>query len=96
MNMTSGKLQKASLILAEKDGKDIVQTGRGKEEGVEFMFNPTELKFSRTLNIEQAQGAVSKSGQNQTSFKHPNPYQLTISNIMLDTYEMYEEGKKQP
>lgn len=91
--MTS--LSKASLILAEKDGKGIGQT-QGKEEGIEFMFNPTELKFSRTLNIEQAQGAVNKSGQNKTSFKHPNPYQLTISNIMLDTYDTYEDGKKQP
>jgi hypothetical protein len=54
---------------------------------IEFMFNPTELKFSRSVNIEQAKGSSSSSGNSKTSFKHPNPYQLTISNIMLDTYE---------
>ena len=54
---------------------------------IEFMFNPTELKFSRSVAIDQAPGATTKKGQNQTSFKHPNPYQLTISNIILDTYE---------
>lgn len=61
-------------------------TGENAQK-IEFMFNPTELKFSRSVNIEQAAGANTRSGQNKTSFKHPNPYQLTISNIMLDTYE---------
>lgn len=59
---------------------------------IEFMFNPTELKFSRSVAIDQAPGATTKKGQNQTSFKHPNPYQLTISNIILDTYE--KQGKE--
>ncbi len=78
-------LEKARLVpIEQSEGKTI-----------EFMFNPTELKFSRSVNIEQAQGAVTRSGQNKTSFKHPNPYQLTISNIILDTYETYETEKKQ-
>jgi hypothetical protein len=54
---------------------------------IKFMFNPTEIRFSRSVNIEQSPGSRSQSGQNRTSFKHPNPYQLTISNIILDTYE---------
>lgn len=58
-----------------------------KATPIKFMFNPTELKFSRSVAIDQAPGATTKKGQNQTSFKHPNPYQLTISNIILDTYE---------
>jgi hypothetical protein len=60
---------------------------------IEFMFNPSELKFSRSVNIEQSEGSRTKSGQNKTSFKHPNPYQLTISNIILDTYEN-SQGKQ--
>jgi Contractile injection system tube protein len=58
-----------------------------KAKEIVFMFNPTELKFSRSINTEQSQGSQTKSGNNKNSFKHPNPYQLTISNIILDTYE---------
>lgn len=60
---------------------------------IEFMFNPTEIKFNRSVNIEQAEGSRTPSGQNKTSFKHPNPYQLTVSNIILDTYEN-KEGQR--
>ena len=64
-----------------------------KATPIEFMFNPTELKFSRSIVIEQAAGSTTKKGQNQTSFKHPTPYQLTISNIILDTYEKQGEER---
>ena len=77
-----GTLKKAELKPA---------TGE-KATPIQFMFNPTELKFSRSVAIEQAPGSTTKKGQNQTSFKHPNPYQLTISNIILDTYE--KQGKE--
>ena len=56
-------------------------------ENIEFMFNPNQLDFSRSIDIEQAQGARTTEGENKTSFKHPNPYSLKISNILLDTYE---------
>ena len=68
-------LQKAKLIAV--DGG----------ENIEFMFNPNQLDFSRSIDIEQAQGARTTEGENKTSFKHPNPYSLKISNILLDTYE---------
>ncbi len=78
----SGTLKKAELRPASGE----------KADPIKFMFNPTELKFSRTVAIEQAPGSTTTRGQNQTSFKHPNPYQLTISNIILDTYE--EQGEE--
>ena len=55
---------------------------------IEFMFNPNELGFSRSMSLEQSNGARTDQGQNKVSFKHPNPYSLKISNIMLDTYEL--------
>ncbi len=64
-----------------------------KDDKIEFMFNPTELKFSRSVNIEQSPGSRTPRGQNKTSFKHPNPYQLTISNIVLDSYEKPERER---
>lgn len=71
------QLEKAKLIPAQGERAD----------KIEFMFNPTELKFSRSVNIEQSEGSRTNQGNNKPSFKHPNPYQLTISNIILDTYE---------
>ncbi len=60
---------------------------QGEAQKIEFMFNPAELKFSRDVSIEQASGSRTDSGQPKSSFKHPNPYSLSISNIILDTYE---------
>ncbi len=70
-------LEKAKLIAVYKDeGQDI-----------EFMFNPNQLAFSRSISLEQAEGASTSKGNNKVSFKHPNPYSLKISNILIDTYE---------
>ena len=69
-------LEKAKLIATN-----------GEAEDIEFMFNPTEISFSRSMQIEQAEGARTDKGQNKPSFKHPNPYTLKIGNIILDTYE---------
>jgi hypothetical protein len=59
----------------------------GDVDNIEFMFNPNELAFSRNMELEQSRGARTHTGQNKVSFKHPNPYSLKISNVMLDTYE---------
>ena len=69
------QLVKAKLIAVE-GGDDL-----------EFMFNPTQLAFSRTISLEQAEGSRTDEGQNKVSFKHPNPYSLKLSNIIIDTYE---------
>lgn len=76
------QLEKAALIPAPGEASEVKQ--------IDFMFNPTELKFSRNISIEQSEGSQTPSGQNRSSFKHPNPYSLTISNIILDTYEKPE------
>ncbi|MEM9485449.1 MAG: hypothetical protein AAGA83_17380 [Cyanobacteria bacterium P01_F01_bin.116] len=70
------KLEKAKLIAIASEAEDI-----------EFMFNPNEISFSRSMSLEQAKGSRTKKGQNKTSFKHPNPYSLKIGNIVIDTYE---------
>ncbi|NES84296.1 MAG: hypothetical protein F6K10_24405 [Moorea sp. SIO2B7] len=54
---------------------------------IEFMFNPNQLNFSRSISLEQSAGARSEQGLNKTSFKHPNPYTLNINNILIDSYE---------
>jgi len=69
------ELKKAKLI------------GLGNAANIEFMFNPSEISLSRSMSIEQSEGARGESGQNKTSFKHPNPYELKVGNLIFDTYE---------
>lgn len=73
-------LEKAKLMAVYK----------GEGEDIEFMFNPNQLSFSRSISLEQAEGAQTNQGNNKVSFKHPNPYSLNISNILIDTYETKE------
>lgn len=56
-------------------------------ETIEFMFNPTELEFSRSLELNPSAGARTAKGLPKVSFAYPAPYSLTISNILFDTYE---------
>jgi hypothetical protein len=74
-------LEKAALLNAEcysnqKDPRHII-----------FMFNPTMISFSRSMNTEPSKGSRNDKGNNNVSFKSPNPYTVQIANIMLDTYE---------
>jgi hypothetical protein len=71
----------AQLVKAE------LKAVEGGGEDIKFMFNPTQLAFSRTISLEQAEGSRTDEGQNKVSFKHPNPYSLKLSNIIIDTYE---------
>jgi len=56
-------------------------------ETITFMFNPTELAFSRSLNLNTDSGARTNSGLPKVSFAYPQPYSLRISNILFDTRE---------
>lgn len=69
-------LEKATLVCEKKEAPDI-----------KFMFNPTELKFSRQLNYNPSEGARTKEGLNKVNFANPAPCTLSISNIIIDTYE---------
>jgi hypothetical protein len=93
MPADSNVLQKAKLLYLP-DGKATPEATSGNKSRKEssyditFMYNPTEISLSRSMNIEQARGARDSAGANKTSFKHPNPYSLKISNIIIDTYEL--------
>jgi hypothetical protein len=82
----SNVLQKAKLLYLP-DGKATPDPNKESSYDITFMYNPTEISLSRSMNIEQAKAARDSSGANKTSFKHPNPYSLKISNVIIDTYE---------
>lgn len=76
--MTTTRLVKAKLIpKVPEQGVDTI----------EFMFNPTQLSFSRNVNISDAQGARTDKGLPKVSFQSLTPYKLSISDILFDTYE---------
>lgn len=54
---------------------------------IDFMFNPTQLDFSRGIKLNQPQGARSTGGQPKVSFAAPDPCTITLSKITFDTYE---------
>ncbi|MDY6899685.1 MAG: hypothetical protein SWZ49_16650 [Cyanobacteriota bacterium] len=54
---------------------------------IEFMFNPTELNFSESINITKNEGARTSRGLPKVNFAYPESCKLTISDILLDTYE---------
>ena len=68
-------LVKAKLIA--QDGGD----------NIDFMFNPTELNFSRSMNLNAPGGARTDDGLPKISFGSPAPYSVTVGGLMLDTYE---------
>jgi CRISPR/Cas system-associated protein Csx1 len=73
--MAGGKIEKAVLVALD-GGKNL-----------EFMFNPTDLSFTRESNYTWSTGARDESGEPKTSFTSPSPCKLTLSQIPFDTYE---------
>lgn len=73
---SSQQLQKASLISKIDPVKPI-----------EFMFNPTDLQFSRTVDIQTQSGAITSKGLPKVVFGHVAPYELSLSGIVFDTFE---------
>ncbi len=69
-------LTKAKLLCVEGGAPPII-----------FMFNPNELKFSEHMNLNPSEGSQSKEGLTKISFANPAPCTLTISNIIINTYE---------
>lgn len=74
------RLQKAYLI---------PRTGEGASK-IEFMFNPTDLSFSRNVSITMMNGARTVRGLPKVNFGFVEPYKLTLSGILFDTYETNE------
>lgn len=63
---------------------------QGGGSNIEFMFNPTELSFSRKMNLNSCGGARTDDGVPKVSFGSPEPYSITVSELMFDTYETGE------
>ena len=71
------RLVKAALIPRDGEASSIIS----------FMFNPEELRFNRSVKIEDMQGARTERGLPKVNFGFVEPYKLTLSNLIFDTYE---------
>jgi len=58
-----------------------------EEYDIAFMFNPTQLDFTRSIKLNSPAGARDKKGQSKVSFANPDPCQIKLSKILFDTYE---------
>ncbi|MDT9190205.1 MAG: hypothetical protein P5681_20650 [Limnospira sp. PMC 894.15] len=86
--LKSGKLVKAALIPRSGEGAKIIR----------FQFNPTDLQLSRSVSIEDIKGARTSRGLPKVNFGFVEPYQLTLTDLVFDTYETGENvlNKIQP
>ena len=73
------KLEKAKLIVHSDPS--------GQARDIEFMFNPTELEFSRDVAWESDQGNRGTTLLPKVNFSGVAPYSFTLQNLLFDTYE---------
>lgn len=77
LNQTDSRLVKAALIPRTGEQSAIIR----------FMFNPTDLQFSRSVSIQMMEGARTRRGLPKVNFGFVEPYQLTLAGLVYDTYE---------
>ncbi|NEQ50598.1 MAG: hypothetical protein F6K11_10770 [Leptolyngbya sp. SIO3F4] len=63
---------------------------QGGGSNIEFMFNPTELSFTRTMNLNSCGGARTESGIPKVSFGSAKAETLELKGLVFDTYETGE------
>lgn len=54
---------------------------------IKFMFNPTEISFTRTAIWDHDLGNRGSSLLPKVNFSGVEPYKFTLSNLLFDTYE---------
>jgi hypothetical protein len=59
----------------------------GESDDIEFMFNPTEISFTRAVKWESKQGNRGSELLPKVNFSGVNPYKFTLKQLLFDTYE---------
>lgn len=66
----------------------------GDAETIEFMFNPTDISFTRTSNWQSDPGNRGETLLPKVNFSGVEPYKFTLSKLVFDTYEAKESVMK--
>lgn len=56
-------------------------------DDIEFMFNPTEISFTRAVKWESRQGNRGSELLPKVNFSGVDPYKFTLKQLLFDTYE---------
>ncbi|MCC5659026.1 hypothetical protein LC608_19010 [Nostoc sp. XA010] len=59
----------------------------GEAPTIEFMFNPTQMSIQRTCKWQSEPGNRGNAALPKVNFSGVDPYKLTLSQIVFDTYE---------
>jgi hypothetical protein len=59
----------------------------GEARDIQFMFNPTEISFARSVSWSSDSGNRGTSLLPKVNFSGVEPYAFTLSNLLFDTYE---------
>ncbi|VEP13687.1 Rhs element Vgr protein (modular protein) [Hyella patelloides LEGE 07179] len=73
------KVEKAKLIVHSDPS--------GQAKDIEFMFNPSELDFTRQINWNYDVGNRGTTLLPKVNFSGVEPYSFTLQNLLFDTYE---------
>ncbi len=73
-------LEKAKLMLYSSPFN-------GEAKDIDFMFNPTEISFTRQVTWDSDPGNRGASLLPKVNFSGVQPYEFTLSNLLFDTYE---------
>jgi Contractile injection system tube protein len=73
------KLEKAKLMVHSDPS--------GNAKDIEFMFNPTELDFTRRIAWDRDLGNRGTTLLPKVNFSGVEPYSFTLQNLLFDTYE---------
>ena len=76
---TYGSQQLVKAALIPRTGETAV--------AIEFMFNPTDVQFSRAVSIEYMEGARTFRGLPKVNFGFVEPYEIKLAGVVFDTYE---------
>ncbi len=80
----------ASTTLGPLEKAELVPLPNELAEPVEFMFNPMLLTFARTVKWQSEQGNRGNSALPKVNFSGVDPFKLTLSQVVFDTYEKRE------
>ena len=72
-------LEKAKLIVYSAPHNDA--------EDIEFMFNPEEVSFTRSVGWRSDRGNRGTTLLPKVNFAGLDPYEFTLQNLVFDTYE---------
>jgi Contractile injection system tube protein len=67
--------------------KAILKAYNNESDDIEFMFNPTELSFTRAVKWESKQGNRGTELLPKVNFSGVDPYKFTLKQLLFDTYE---------